>query len=272
MSNTQLLRYQFQAHPFHLVDRSPWPLLISFSLLMSAVGAAMYFHGFKDSSLLLSLGLILVIITMLLWFRDVVAEGTYLGHHTLSVQKSLNLGFVLFVVSEVMFFFSLFWGYFHSALAPTVELGSTWPPVGIKTLNPWEVPLYNTILLLSSGAAVTYGHHALIGKLRSSTLYGLILTVVLAVIFTYMQGLEYSESPFTIADGVFGTTFYITTGTHGLHVIIGTLFIFGMLLRIINYHLTNMHHLGLESAILYWHFVDIVWLFLFGAVYLWGTI
>jgi len=267
-----LARYNYQGHPFHLVDRSPWPLLISFTLLHTAFGAAIYFHGFNYGGELLLLGFTITVFTMLLWFRDVSAEGTYIGFHTFAVQNSLNIGFLLFLVSEIFFFLSIFWAFFHSALSPTVELGSAWPPVGIMTLNAWEVPLYNTILLLSSGAAVTYAHHSLIIRGRKGTIIGLLLTLVLAIIFTFMQGLEYNQATFTIADSVFGTTFYFATGTHGVHVIVGTLFIFAITLRIIAYHLTNLHHLGFEMSILYWHIVDIVWLILFAVIYVWGSV
>jgi len=208
---------------------------------------------------------------MILWFRDVTGEGTYLGNHTFRVQEGLNLGFVMFVVSEVFFFISIFWAYFHSALAPTVELGSSWPPAGIEPLNPFAIPLLNTIILLSSGAAVTYAHHSLIQGERKGSILGLILTILLALIFTGLQGLEYYEAPFNFSDSTYGTVFFFATGFHGLHVIIGTIFLIVGLLRLFSYHFTKHHHLGFESAILYWHFVDVVWLFLFVSVYYWGS-
>ena len=150
---------------------------------------------------------------------------TFQGHHTFAVQKGLSLGFVLFVISEIFFFISIFWAFFHSSLSPTVELGAHWPPAGIETLNPWEVPLLNTVILLSSGATITYAHHSLIKGERKGALYGSIFTVLLAGIFTIFQGVEYSVSSFTISDGVFGTCFFFGTGFHGLHVIIGTIFL-----------------------------------------------
>lgn len=195
---------------------------------------------------------------------------TFQGHHTFAVQKGLSLGFVLFVVSEVFFFISIFWAFFHSSLSPTVELGAHWPPAGIETLNPWEVPLLNTVILLSSGATVTYAHHSLIQGNRAGVIYGLIATVVLAAVFTGFQGFEYYNAPFTFSDGVYGSTFYMATGFHGIHVIIGTIFLTVGLFRVLSYHLTDHHHLGFEQAILYWHFVDVVWLFLFISVYWWG--
>ena len=160
---------------------------------------------------------------------------------------------------------------FHSSLAPTVELGSQWPPAGIEALNPFAVPLLNTILLLSSGATVTYSHHALIYGNRNAAIVGVVLTIVLASIFTALQGFEYINAGFTIGDGIYGTCFYFSTGFHGIHVLVGTVFIAVGAYRIYAYHLTSDHHIGFEASILYWHFVDVVWLFLFAAVYIWGS-
>jgi cytochrome c oxidase subunit 3 len=208
---------------------------------------------------------------MSLWFKDVIAEGTYLGDHTLAVQKGLHLGIILFIISEALFFAAIFWAYFHSALTPTVELGSQWPPLGIEPINPFELPLLNTIILLSSGATITYAHHSLINKKRFGGLYGTIFTITLAILFTLLQVIEYNVSSFTISDGAFGTCFFFGTGFHGLHVIIGTIFLSVGLGRLLLYHLTQHHHLGYEGGILYWHFVDVVWIFLYISMYYWGS-
>lgn len=264
-------RRAYQFHPYHLVDPSPWPLITSFALLTLTLSAVMYFNGYANGGTLLSLGFLATLFAMILWFRDVAAEGSFMGNHTFAVQKGLNLGVALFIVSEIFFFISIFWAYFHSALAPTVELGAHWPPAGIDPLNPFEIPLLNTIILLSSGATVTYAHHSLIQGNRKGVLLGILLTVFLAIIFTGLQGLEYYEAPFTISDGAYGSTFFFATGFHGLHVIIGTLFIAVAFFRILSYHLTDHHHLGFESSILYWHFVDVVWLFLYVSIYWWGA-
>jgi len=253
------------------VSPSPWPLSTSIALFVLTTSAVLTMHNFVSTAWIFFSGLILVVYSMILWFRDVVAEGTYKGNHTLAVQKGISIGVALFIISEVFFFLAIFWAYFHSGLSPDVEIGSEWPPMGIQAINPFELPLLNTVILLSSGLTVTYAHHSLIEGDRASTLYGLVYTILLAVIFTALQGVEYSVSSFTISDGVFGSCFYFGTGFHGLHVIIGTLMLSVGLWRVLAYHLTDNHHLGLESAIFYWHFVDIVWLFLYVFIYYWGS-
>ncbi len=217
-------------------------------------------------------GLLLVTLTMIIWWRDVIREATFEGHHTSVVQTGLRYGMILFIVSEVMFFSGFFWAFFHSALAPTVEIGSIWPPEGIHPFNPWDVPLLNTIILLASGATVTWAHHAITTGLRYQAIYALVLTLLLAVIFTSLQAFEYLEASFNISDGIYGSTFYMATGFHGFHVIIGTTFLAVCLVRLINYHFTTTHHFGFEAAAWYWHFVDVVWLFLFVSIYWWGTL
>jgi len=268
---TNLTRSNFQAHPFHLVSPSPWPIYTCISLLTLTTSGVLSMHSFSHAEYFLTLAFILVVSSMSFWFRDVISEATYLGNHTLAVQRGLNMGVALFIVSEALFFLAIFWAFFHSALSPTVELGAQWPPMGIEAINPFELPLLNTVILLSSGVTVTYAHHSLIQGNRKGALYGLIVTVILAIIFTTLQGVEYTVSSFTISDGAFGSCFYFGTGFHGLHVMIGTAFLAVGLWRVLAYHQTDMHHLGLESAILYWHFVDVVWLFLFISIYYWGS-
>lgn len=268
---TNITRSNFQHHPFHLVSPSIWPFYTSICLLSLTNNGALSMHSFNNSYIIVYVALTLVILSMSLWFRDIINEGTFLGDHTLAVQKGLNLGVLLFIVSEGLFFMAIFWAFFHSALTPTVELGAQWPPLGIEPINPFELPLLNTIILLSSGATITYAHHSLIKGNRAGALYGSVYTVVLAMVFTLFQGIEYNVSSFTISDGAFGTCFFFGTGFHGLHVMIGTIFLGVGLWRILAYHLTDHHHLGFEGGILYWHFVDVVWLFLFISVYYWGS-
>nr|WIF29646.1 cytochrome c oxidase subunit 3 [Amanita sp. CQC-2022a]WIF29668.1 cytochrome c oxidase subunit 3 [Amanita sp. CQC-2022a] len=261
---------KFQYFPFHLVNPSPWPILLSFSLLNLTVGAVLYMHGFFNGGIVLTIGFLLTVFGMTLWFRDVITEGTYLGHHTKEVKHGLMLGVLLFIVSEVFAFLSIFWAFFHSSLSPAVEIGGSWPPMGITPLDPFAIPLLNTFLLLSSGAFITYGHHALIAGNRKAAIDGVFLTLVLAIAFTLLQYYEYSEAGFTMSDGVYGSAFYASTGLHGIHVIVGTIFILVGYIRLINYQLTKSTHQGFEASIIYWHFVDVVWLFLFVAVYYWG--
>jgi cytochrome c oxidase subunit 3 len=269
MSN--VTRSNYQAHPFHLVSPSPWPIYTCISLLSLTTSGVSTMHGFSSGNIFLTVAFLTLLSSMTLWWRDVISEATYLGNHTLAVQKGLNMGVALFIVSEALFFLGVFWAFFHSALSPTVELGAQWPPMGIQAVNPFELPLLNTIILLSSGVTVTYAHHSIIKGNRYGALNGLVATVVLALIFTALQGVEYSVSSFTISDGAFGSCFYLSTGFHGLHVMIGTAFIAVGLWRVLAYHSTENHHLGLESSILYWHFVDVVWLFLYISIYYWGS-
>nr|YP_010507905.1 cytochrome c oxidase subunit 3 [Phytophthora citricola]UXG56244.1 cytochrome c oxidase subunit 3 [Phytophthora citricola] len=259
-----------QNHPYHLVDPSPWPFVISFGLFFLTFGGAMYFHGYIGSNLLTLTGFLMVILTMYTWFRDIVREAVYEGQHTKQVQLGLRNGMLLFIFSELLFFVSFFWAFFHSALAPTPEIGSLWPPLGIETVNAWGIPLLNTIILLSSGATITWAHHSIVFGDRKNSILSLIITILLAFFFTLIQAYEYIESTFSISDSIYGTTFFLLTGFHGIHVIVGTIFIIVSTIRLINHHFTKQHHFGFEAAAWYWHFVDVVWLFLFVAVYWWG--
>nr|YP_010980740.1 cytochrome c oxidase subunit III [Koreoleptoxis friniana]WOC29680.1 cytochrome c oxidase subunit III [Koreoleptoxis friniana]WOC88160.1 cytochrome c oxidase subunit III [Koreoleptoxis friniana] len=255
-------------NPFHLVEFSPWPLTGSMGALFLTLGLASWFHG--GSYLTLALGLFLISLTMLQWWRDVIREATFQGFHTIQVSKGLRWGMVLFIVSEICFFFAFFWAYFHSSLAPSTELGSCWPPAGIIPLNPFEVPLLNTGVLLASGVTVTWAHHSLMEGDRLSGLQGLIATVTLGIYFTFLQAGEYHEASFTIADGAYGSTFFVATGFHGLHVLIGSTFLTICLARVWFQHFSTGHHFGFEAAAWYWHFVDVVWLFLYLSIYWWG--
>ena len=213
----------------------------------------------------------MMLFSMGLWFRDIVREGTFEGAHTHQVQEGLRLGMILFITSEVMFFFSFFWAYFSAALAPTVEMGSVFPPLGIEVFKPGDVPLLNTCILLLSGATVTWSHKAILAGYRQEAIDGLALTVSLGALFTFFQGLEYLEALFTISDGIYGTTFFLLTGFHGLHVMIGTTMLAVALIRELKYHYTSEHHFGFTFAAIYWHFVDVVWLGLYLFVYIWGS-
>lgn len=256
-------------HPFHLVSPSPWPLVASVSALFLVCGLVLSWSN--RGLLLLTLGVIMVFVTCLLWWSNVILESTHLGFHTVRVQFGLRLGIGLFIVSEIFFFLGFFWAYLHCSLSPNVELGSCWPPLGLHSLNAFHVPLLNTVVLLSSGATVTWSHSSLKSGVTGTCFYSLGITVALGVFFTLLQGLEYHISSFCISDSAYGSCFYLATGIHGLHVIIGTLFLTLCLFRIPLFHFTPTRHLGFEFACWYWHFVDVVWILLYLIIYIWGA-
>nr|YP_010835877.1 cytochrome c oxidase subunit III [Onukindia connexa]WGC89396.1 cytochrome c oxidase subunit III [Onukindia connexa] len=255
-------------HPFHLVDVSPWPIIGSIGVMTLTSGMIMWFH--KLNMNLFFLGFTIILLTMIQWWRDVIRESTFQGMHTNKVVKSMKLGMILFILSEVLFFLSFFWSYFHSSLSPSIEIGLQWPPLGIKPFNPINIPMLNTIILLSSGMSLTWSHHSLINNNFSQSIKSMILTVILGIYFTILQAYEYMESSFCISDCVYGSTFFMSTGFHGFHVIVGTIFILVSFLRVLKLHQSSIHHVGFESSAWYWHFVDVVWLFLYISVYWWG--
>ncbi len=257
-------------HPFHIVDPSPWPYQVAFAAFQMLFGLTLYMHYFEKGFSIFIYGLIATTLGASLWWRDIVREGTFEGQHTTVVQHGLRFGMVLFIVSEVMLFFAFFWAFFHSSLNPVPQIGAVWPPKGIEVINPWLIPLLNTTLLLTSGASLTWAHSALIGGYRLEAIAGLIMTIALATIFTCFQAYEYVNAPFDLSDGIYGSTFYMLTGLHGFHVIVGTLFLAVALYRLVEHHFTVTNHIGFEAAAWYWHFVDVVWIFLFLAVYTWG--
>nr|ARH54213.1 cytochrome c oxidase subunit 3 [Crepidodera pluta] len=256
-------------HPFHLVDISPWPLMGALGAMTMMMGLIKWFHLFNNNLLLV--GTTITILIMYQWWRDIIREGTYQGLHTLKVANGLRWGMILFITSEVFFFISFFWSFFHSSLSPSIEIGMQWPPMGITPFNPVEIPLLNTLILLTSGLTVTWAHHSLMENNFNQSLQGLTLTVILGIYFSILQGYEYIEAPFTISDSVYGSSFFMTTGFHGLHVLIGTTFLLICLIRLYFNHFSNIHHFGFEAAAWYWHFVDVVWLFLYISIYWWGS-
>lgn len=255
-------------NPFHLVEFRPWPIIGSVGAMFLTRGLAAWFHGY--GVILITIGLTLIVFTIIQWWRDVVRERRIQGFHTTTTARGLRIGIILFILSEVCFFFAFFWAFFHRRLAPTIELGNSWPPAGVNPLSPWGVPLLNTVVLLSSGATVTWAHHSLIVGWHTEASIRLVLTVILGCYFTFLQASEYLETSFSIRDRVYGTTFFVATGFHGLHVLIGTTFLLVCLLRHLFNQFTSTHHLGFEAAAWYWHFVDVVWLFLFISIYWWG--
>ncbi|MDQ0391556.1 cytochrome c oxidase subunit 3 [Labrys monachus] len=264
-------------HDYHLVNPSPWPLVGAMSAFVLAIGLITWMHHYTPGPLVFGIGLIGVLYTMLMWWWDVIKEAAE-GDHTPVVQLHHRYGMMLFIASEVMFFVAWFWAYFDVALFPgepiefarTTLTGGVWPPKGIETLDPWHLPLLNTLILLTSGTTVTWAHHALLEGDKKGLRNGLILTVILGLFFTTCQAYEYAHAPFDFSGHIYGATFFMATGFHGFHVIVGTIFLAVCLWRASLGQFTIRHHLGFEFAAWYWHFVDVVWLFLFACIYVWG--
>jgi cytochrome c oxidase subunit III len=255
-------------HPYHLVAPSPWPILGALAAGILFSGAVLFMHGYGWTVMII--GAIAVLAIMFVWFRDVVREATFENYHTPIVQIGLRYGMALFIASEVMFFAAFFWAFFSSSLFPSPVIGGVWPPANIHPFYPFAFPFLNTLILLLSGTTVTWAHHALIEGDRNGTLQGLVITVVLGVCFTSVQAYEYSHAAFHFTGGIYPSTFFMATGFHGFHVIIGTIFLCVCLYRAWLGHFKPDHHFGFEAASWYWHFVDVVWLFLFVCIYWWG--
>ena len=268
-----------QKHPYHLVDPSPWPLVTSFSALIMAIGFIFLMHD--GETLIFTIGSIAVVLSSIFWWRDVVSESEGGGYHNNVVQIGLRYGMILFIMSEVMFFAAWFWAFFDVAFYPGSEspeligrqdtIGGAFPPEDIELISPFGVPLLNTFILLASGGTITWAHHALRSNDRKNFLLFLLLTIILGIIFTGFQAYEYKVATFGIEDGIYPSTFYMATGFHGFHVIVGTIFLLVCYFRALKGHFTPKKHLGFEFAAWYWHFVDVVWLFLFTFVYWWAA-
>ena len=261
---------QKQNHPYHIIDQRPWPIISATITILIIINFISIFQKHKIYLRFLTFTFLLLIIYT--WWQDVTRERTFKGLHSFKTIKRLKTGIILFIISEVIFFFSFFWTFFHSSLNPVIELGYNWPPTAIQYLNYIEVPLLNSLVLLTSGVTVTISHHYILSKknITKANLY-IIITIILGLYFTILQAIEYIQTSYTLADSVYGSIFFVTTGFHGLHVIIGSSFLLVILIRILKAHLSNTHHVGLESSIWYWHFVDVVWLFLYTFVYWWGS-
>jgi cytochrome c oxidase subunit 3 len=266
-------------HDYHLVNPSPWPAIGSVSAFVAAVGAILWMHHMVGyAPLILGAGVIGIAYTMFGWWRDVIHEAEFEGDHTRVVQISHRYGMILFIASEVMFFVAWFWAYFNTALFPDefrdvariAYTSGVWPPKGVETFDPWHLPLLNTLILLTSGTTVTWAHHALLENDRKGLVWGLTLTVALGLSFTCVQAWEYAHALFHYSGNIYGATFFMATGFHGAHVIIGSIFLIVCLFRAKAGQFTPTQHLGFEFAAWYWHFVDVVWLFLFACIYVWG--
>jgi cytochrome c oxidase subunit III len=289
-------------HDYHLVEPSAWPIIGSMSAFLMLIGAVFWMNkdytGFfglpvNGSPVISLIGLAGVLYTMAGWWRDVIRESVVLGNHTPVVKLHLRYGMLLFIASEVMFFVAWFWAFFNASIFHADVGVANWPPAGIVTLDPWHFPLLNTLILLTSGTTVTWAHHAIQTGDKKGAVQGLFITVLLGLCFTSIQAYEYAHAPFTFGfnhlalapftdpdhvalanpgnlQAIYGSTFFMATGFHGFHVIIGTIFLIVCLFRAIKGHFTPARHFGFEAAAWYWHFVDVVWLFLFACIYVWG--
>ena len=254
-------------HPYHLVDVSPWPILKSLGLLSGALALVNWLTlGKNNKTGIITINIILI---ATLWFRDIIREGKA-GYHTEPVRKGLKLGFIIFLITEVLLFISFFWSFFHLSLNPSIEL-AIWPPLGINAIDCWSLPLLNSILLLSAGFIITWGHHNFIKGEKINALLGKIFSILLIIIFVYIQSIEYYHSEFTIADSVFGSLFFTLTGLHGLHVKAAVLLLSVSTYRIYTDQITSSHALSLDTSILYFHGTDIIWLLLYAILYYWGA-
>jgi cytochrome c oxidase subunit 3 len=277
-------------HDYHIIDPSPWPLLSSigaFTLMFGLVCMFRWIHGgtftmfgvdfAKAAFWPFAVGLAITLYSMFAWWADTIKEA-HGGYHTRVVSLHLRYGMIMFIASEVMFFAAWFWAFFDASLysgeaiqaSRVAFTGGHWPPQGTEVLDPWHLPLYNTVILLLSGTTVTWAHHALLHNDRKGIIYGLTLTVALGALFSFVQGYEYAHAPFAFSESIYGATFFMATGFHGFHVLVGTIFLLVCLFRAAAGHFTPQQHFGFEAAAWYWHFVDVVWLFLFFSIYIWG--
>lgn len=256
--------------PFLAVQTSLWPLCVSL-LLFSRIRNTVLFINLKLRFLSVLVPVVFLVLTSFLWWKDFLRERM-VGYHTHKLEVSLRVGILLFILSEVFFFISFFWAFYDASLSPTVELGISWPPKGVSPLSVYSVPLLNTVILLTSGITVTWAHHSIINNFFSKSFISLFFTVSLGIYFLLIQGVEYNEASFSFADRVYGSTFFLATGFHGAHVLVGTTFLFYVLILLSTSKLLFNHHFSFEAAAWYWHFVDVVWLILFVSIYYWGSL
>nr|BCR02910.1 cytochrome oxidase subunit 3 [Riccardoella tokyoensis] len=255
-------------HKFHMVTPSPWPVTNSIMMfnLMSSITYLLIYNNNKLTIIMMSM----TMITMMLWWKDVIRESLMQGQHQQIVMNSLKMGMIMFIMSEMMLFTSFFWAYFHSSLNPSMEIGMIWPPMSINSFNPINVPLLNTIILISSGISITWSHHMLMTNNKKESLKSMLITLMLGMTFSMLQIMEYMQSNFSMPDSVYGSTFFLSTGFHGMHVLIGTMFLLTCYMRMNKNSMSSNHMISFEMAAWYWHFVDIVWLFLYLSIYWWS--
>nr|ACM77764.1 cytochrome c oxidase subunit III [Wallacidia oculata] len=250
--------------PFHMVTESPWPLLMSLTTMNTLINVVMMFYAQKN---LFLISMLTMITCLIMWFRDIVRESLFQGTHTKTVQNGLKLGMIMFIASEVFLFLSLFWMLMNSSYLPSAEVGMNWPPRLISPFNPIGVPLLNTVILLTSGFFITWSHHALMSKNLWASSSSLALTILCGNMFMTIQAIEYLSAPFSMSDSSYGSAFFLITGFHGMHVMIGGVFLSVTLKRMAKSHFSSKHHFNFEAAAWYWHFVDVVWIMVFILLY-----
>nr|YP_009127089.1 cytochrome c oxidase subunit III [Acerella muscorum]AHL42970.1 cytochrome c oxidase subunit III [Acerella muscorum] len=257
-------------HPFHMVDYSPWPFYLSIFIFLMMTGIIEFL--FNKQIMILMVGFMGMLMILMQWWRDVSRESKIQGLHSKLIIKGMKMGMIMFIISEILFFMSFFWSFFHFSLVPNIELGSSWPPFNIKIFNFIEMPLLNTLILVSSGLTLTWSHKSLISNNYLMMMNSLMLTIMLGLYFTLLQVIEYKESSYSMFDSSFGSSFFMATGFHGIHVMMGSVFLLIMLFRMMKNSFSFYHHFGFEAASWYWHFVDVVWLFLYLVIYWWNSI
>ena len=264
-----MAEHAVKRNPWHVPEPSHWPIVGTIGAFISAVGGIIYMHtGFIW---LFLVGVAVILVTFYGWWRQVIHEAVTERQHSEPVRAGLRIGMLLFITSEVMFFFAFFWAYYHASLPILSLVAGPWPPKGIEPLDTWSIPFLNTLILLSSGATVTWAHHAILEGENKKVMVGTAATIILGVIFLGFQAHEYASASFSLKDGIYPSTFFLATGFHGFHVFVGVCFLTVCFFRARKGHFKPDHHVGFEAAAWYWHFVDVVWLFLFVNIYWWGS-
>nr|YP_010154743.1 cytochrome c oxidase subunit III [Thyreus decorus]QQX27978.1 cytochrome c oxidase subunit 3 [Thyreus decorus] len=255
-------------HPYHLVTLSPWPLLTSLSIFNFLMSLCVWFY-LNMNFYILFLNLMLFLFNLNLWIRDVIRESMFQGMHTMLIMKFLKFSMILFIISELFFFISFFWTYFHMFISPDFEIGMNWPPKNIFMFSPYDIPFLNSIILISSGITITWSHNSLLNNNYNVALISLKWTIYFGVYFLYLQYVEYNESFFCINDSIFGSVFFMMTGFHGFHILVGIAMLLYSFHRMEMAQFSKIHHFNFEMALWYWHFVDMIWLFLYMFLYWW---
>nr|YP_009341843.1 cytochrome c oxidase subunit III [Mindarus keteleerifoliae]AKM70084.1 cytochrome oxidase subunit III [Mindarus keteleerifoliae] len=255
--------------PYFILNLSPWPILMSMNLFNMMISNIMMMN-YKMNSIML-MNIFMIILISILWWRDIIRESTFMGNHNFFIMNLIKFSMIMFIISEMFLFISFFWNFLHNSLSPSIELGLNWPPKNIEFFNPLLIPLLNTIILLTSSFTITLSHFYLLNNNSKKSMNFLLLTMTLSMYFLMLQALEYNQATFTFSDSIFGSSFYMATGFHGLHMMIGTLFLMINLMRMLKLHFSFIHHISFELSAWYWHFIDIIWLFLYMTFYWWNN-